>query len=163
MWRCILRQDALLHTHWLRAKVQRVRICINSAVGRAVTCRKPVPKYSTVPPPIPWKWLPWDWSLCWSPAAPAGLEAGAAGVRTPLVLSLLWLTWEFITACGVSGLGWHLALLQLELLDLLCWGPEAPGDCMEVRHQDSTATLGAQKGLAGTYKTFFKWAFRVEL
>lgn len=32
----------------------------------------------------------------------------------------------------------------------------APDDCMEVQHQGSIATRGAQGGLAGTYKTFLK-------
>lgn len=39
----------LLHANSLRTKIHRVRICVNSAVGRAVTCRKPVPKYSSCP------------------------------------------------------------------------------------------------------------------
>lgn len=84
-----------------------------------MTCRKPVPKYSSCP------LLPSlgnEIGVCAGcPAAPGGgLEPGAAleqGVST-LVLSLLWHTWEFITGCEVSGLGQHLALLQLDFLDL---------------------------------------------
>lgn len=117
---------------------------------------------AAVPSCPPWEWLPRGWSLCWKSSCSwcwawarcspwAGCEhspGSLLAVARVGVYHRLWGEWIGVTPCTASAGFPGPALLRT-------WDPRwLYGSTTPGQH------LGAQGGLAGTYKTFFKWTFR---